>query len=191
MRRQAADGACGDALRRERDDAVLQGVGVLFKAGEVAFVRHAQVGGVVRAFFFRAEEGSFKVAAEDTRHAARSVGDGCYGAVVVVFGVGDEGRQHGDGAKLAVRGEDVGEAVGIKMLIDEKTAAAVCLGFDEAGGKDAAAEVMHGGVCRDVARGGNGEGFVVFHEQGVAFEQHVAVIDAGAGVCGFHGVSPW
>ena len=130
------------------------------------------------------------MATEDARHAARSVGDGCYGAVVVVFGVGDEGRQHGDGAKLAVRGEDVGEAVGIEAVIDEVAAAAVRLGFDEAGGEDTSAEVMHGGVCRDVARGGNGEGFAVFHEQGVAFKQHVAVIDAGAGVCGFHGVSP-
>ena len=40
-------------LRRERDDAVLQGVRVRGKAGEVAFVRCTQVGGVVRTFFFR------------------------------------------------------------------------------------------------------------------------------------------
>ena len=92
----------------------------------------------MRAFFFRAEEWPFKVAAEDARHAARGVRDRGDGAVVVVLRIGDEGRQHGDGTELAVRGEDVREAVGVEAVIDEVTATAVRLRFDKAGGEDAA-----------------------------------------------------
>ena len=58
--------------------------------------------------------------------------------MVVVLRVGDEGRQHGDGTELAVRGEDVREAVGVEAVIDEVTATAVRLRFDKAGGEDAA-----------------------------------------------------
>ena len=126
------------------------------------------------------------MAAEDARHGARGFGNGGNSAVVVVLRVGDEGRQHGDGAVLAVRGEDVGEAVSVEAVIDEVAATAVRLGFDEAGGEDAAVQVVDGRVCRDVARGDDGQRFAVFCQQGVVFNQDAVVIDARARICGFH-----
>ena len=107
--------------------------------------------------------------------------------MVVVLRVGDEGRQHGNGAELSVRGENMGEAVGVEALINEVATAAVRLCFDKAGGEDAAGKAMHGGVCRDVARGDNGQRFAVFRQECLSFNQDAIVINACAAVCGFCG----
>ena len=134
----------------------------------------------MRAPAERVQEGPFKMEAECRRRptprlAGRGDGGGHH-----LRRVGHERRQQADGAVIAMRGGDAGDALGCRVVIEQDAAAAVDLHVDIPGRKQAAGKIPRGAVRSLGVRDDRGDA-LAFDNDRVVDQKPFAVEDPRAG----------
>ena len=79
-----------------------------------------------------------------------------------------------------MRGDDLGDALRRRIVVEEYAAAAVDLPIDEAGRERSAAEIDALAVARPVRHGAESDDSAMFGDERVILENPYAVEDAGA-----------
>ncbi len=97
----------------------------------VRFIGPADQRGIVHARLAGRQERAFEVDAEHARVDGRRTAHGIERRAHLLGRVGDQRRQQPGGAEFAVSGDDRGDALGGRLVVEQDVAAAVDLHVDE------------------------------------------------------------